>query len=561
MVYMFKSKTILDSFMKADYPAYQNFLLQSRSSRFLYWTTLCILLIILAYPLKIDTVPPLLDYPIHLARSYITIQYQYDPILRQIFEIDWRPIPNLASDIILFFLGRLFEIETAGRLLLLICLVITVLGVMCLHRVNFGYWGWWPLLTVIPAYHGALTAGFINYSIGIALMPLFLALSKMLRQHQLGYQIIANSCSALILYFCHVISTGLFGIFLLGCKLWDFSKMTASNRKKRKVNLAALILPFILPAILYINHSLSEVFEREDPSIIGAWDLNARVRGLAMPFMSGEYVLDFICLFFFILLFGFLMTTRRLAVDSSLLIGISIATVLFFVLPSRLLDAAFITDRLPIAITLIIIASTNPLRIKNRHAALIAALVLVMVVGRASSITTSWTESSEYYLRLEKAARMVERGSAVMILSPMTGVGDKGFSFWHEIRMTSPNWHFALLNVPALHAFSVIPLTKRAVFSQLHFVWADKQILSLAEPYKDLDFGDGGNSTWAPESIFMRNRLETAGLPNPAERFDYVLITYADRLAPKLRHEIESQSPLYVDRELILLRLPPPSYR
>lgn len=525
----------------------------------IYWPIVLIILIILVFPITIVSVPPLLDFPIHLARSYITIQYDSNSMLREMFEIDWRPIPNLASDIVLLFLGKIFKIETAGRMLLSFCVVITVLSVIFLHRVNFGYWGWWPLLATIPAFHGALTAGFINYSIGIALIPSLLALSKMLDKHYAGYQIIANGFSAIILFFCHVISTGLFGMFLFGCSIWKILTEKKKNIKKIEMEMLILILPFIFPAAFYINHSLSEVLKRENPSIIGLWDFDSKIRGILMPFMSGEYIIDFISVLIFCSIFIFLIIRKQLSIDGSFFVGIIFVTILFFILPGRMLDAAFISDRIPIAIALVTIASTNPKKIEKKQAALFATLVLALVVGRAASMTMSWTDSSLYYARLAKAAGMIERGSSVMILSPMTELREKGFSFWHNVRMTSPNWHFSLLNAPTLHAFSVIPLTRRAVFSQLHFVWSDKQIISLTEPYRDLDFGDGGDSTWDPEIIFEKNRLKLTGESDSAVRFDYALVVYAERLLPKVRREIEKQSPIYMDKELILLRLPSPS--
>lgn len=530
-----------------------NSLIYSRPS---YWLAVSTLFVVLVYPLTIDTVPPLLDYPIHLARSYITIEYATDPMLREIFEIDWRPIPNLASDIILLVLGEIFEIERAGRILLAICLVTTVISVIFLHRTNFGYWGWWPLLSIIPAYHGALTAGFINYSIGIALIPSFLAFSKVLDRRTAICQILANSVFAMILFFCHVISVGIFGVFLFGCKFLRFIKETDKTSEKLTSELAIIFIPFMLPAFLYIKNSLSIVIERNKSSILGPWDIDSKIRGLIMPFLSGEYLIDLLSFVVVVATFIFLTFTRKIIIDRGLFIGIILMIVLFIVLPGHMLDAAFIADRLSVAIILVTIASTNPQRIKSRYAAIFAALVLALAAGRAASMTASWTESGRYYLRLTEVAGMVQRGSTVMILSPMTELREKGFSFWHDTRMTSPNWHFALLNIPALHAFSVMPLTKRAVFSQLHFVWADKQILSLTEPYRDLDYGDGGESTWDPAAVFERNGLNHVGISHLVERFDYTLVVYADRLSPKLRREIESQAPLYVDKELILLKVP-----
>ena len=514
-----------------------------------------LLLLILAAPLTLNVVPPLLDFPIHLARSYITLEYLNDPLLNKIFAINWQPLPNLASDIILFFIGIFFEIETAGRFLIGFCISLTVLGVIFLHRVNFGYWGWWPLLTVIPAYHGALTAGFINYSIGIALLPVFLAVVKLLDRHKLIYRIAVHSILTIILFFCHIISVGLFGVFLFGYECWNHIKSRHAARHDIWHRVTILIVPFICPAILYINYSLKKVIERENATIFGAWDFDAKLRGVLMPFISGDYLFDFFSLFLIVAIFAYLVHRKVLIFSHDYSIGVIMVATLFIALPSQMLDAAFISDRLPIAMVLIGIASTNPQRIKKKHAAFFATLVLFAAMTRASSMTMSWVESNRYYIRLNEAVEFIERGASVMILSPMTGLRDKGLGFWHGIRMTSPNWHFSLLNIPALHSYAVIPLTKRAAFSQLHFVWADKQILSLKEPYSALNFGDGGDSTWDPAIILKQSHTDKEAI-SKQKQFDYFLVIYAERLSPKLRHELESLGPVYLDEELILLKAP-----
>lgn len=521
---------------------------------YIYWAAISSFLAILAFPLTVDTVPPLLDYPIHLARSYITIQHSHDQILSNMFDIHWRPLPNLASDISLFLLANYFDIQTAGRILIFICISITFLGVVFLHRINFGQWSWWPFLAAIPTYHGALSAGFINYSIGIALIPWFLALSKIIGRYHIGYQITFNTFASLVLFFCHVISTALFGLYFLGHKICHHLGSKDQKKLNGGIYVIALFTPFVLPVILYIKYSLVEVLDRENRSIIGIWDFDSKIRGILMPFISGDYVLDILSLLFFASIFVYFIFTKKLICSHHFFPGIFLIVALFFLLPGKMLDASFIADRLPISILIMAIASTHIKPIKSRHAACLAVVVLALTVGRTTSMVTSWTESSQYYRRLDGIASMVEKGSAVMILSPMTGLRDKGIGFWHNVRMTSPNWHFALINAPTLHSLSVVPLTERAVFSQLHFVWSDKQILSLAASYRDLDFGDGGDSTWKPEIIFERSPSMSSAI----ERFDYALLVYADRLAPELRRKLENQSPLYSDQELMLLRLPSP---
>ena len=54
----------------------------------------------LVAPLLITDVPPLLDYPNHLARFVLLAAGADDPTLGPIFTPHWAIIPNLATDLI-----------------------------------------------------------------------------------------------------------------------------------------------------------------------------------------------------------------------------------------------------------------------------------------------------------------------------------------------------------------------------------------------------------------------------------------------------------------------------
>ena len=66
--------------------------------------------------------PPLLDYPNHLARSFV-LAHLNDPAFTfsRFYRADWGAYPYLGMDASLAVLGRLFPIETAGRVFLSLC--------------------------------------------------------------------------------------------------------------------------------------------------------------------------------------------------------------------------------------------------------------------------------------------------------------------------------------------------------------------------------------------------------------------------------------------------------
>lgn len=461
--------------------------------------------IILLLPLSQAAVPPLLDYPIHLSRVYIYNHYETNAFLGSMFNINWRPLPNLGSDILLLLLTKFVSIELAGRLLLGIIITLTLLGVLVLHRVIFSDWSWWPFLAVFPAYHGALTAGFLNYSLGLSLLLVFLATYIALRRCHSVPALVASILFGIILYFCHIVSFGIFAIFLFSYELLSNPTTARESSLFRKFARALFrTLPaFLLPICLYIRYSLLEVVSGPSPMIIGEWSLSHKLRGIFMPIMSGDYFLDLIVLMFLFATFAYFLIAKNIRYERGLILGCLLTFLFFIILPSHLLEAAFIMDRLPIAIVLVVIAATNLKRLDRRQEVTLAGLLLLLVVFRGWSLGASWRESDIYYQRMARALEQIEPAASVMIASPFTRVQGKSLGFWHNVRMKAPNWHFALLNIPALHSTSILPLTKLSAFSQMHFVWPDKQVLSLSEEFAHLDYGDGGASTWHPNEIFL----------------------------------------------------------
>src|SRR5260370_10811408 len=80
---------------------------------------LLILAAALLAPIWSAAFPPLLDYPNHLARSFV-LAHLSDPAFAfsRFYRADWGAYPYLWMDASLAVLGRLFPIETAGRGLL-----------------------------------------------------------------------------------------------------------------------------------------------------------------------------------------------------------------------------------------------------------------------------------------------------------------------------------------------------------------------------------------------------------------------------------------------------------
>src|ERR671924_2144928 len=79
--------------------------------------------------------PPLQDYPNHLARIYILTNLHNSATLQTFYQTNWGFIPNLAMDVLGPVLTTLMPIEVAGKVFISLTFLLISSGVTALHYV------------------------------------------------------------------------------------------------------------------------------------------------------------------------------------------------------------------------------------------------------------------------------------------------------------------------------------------------------------------------------------------------------------------------------------------
>src|ERR1700710_1672748 len=93
-----------------------------------WWLALTGLCVALLAPLLIVDVPPLLDYPNHLARVFVLAALPHDPVLARFYAAHWSIIPNRALDLVGPPLIAVLPVHVAGRVLIAAALLLPFLG-------------------------------------------------------------------------------------------------------------------------------------------------------------------------------------------------------------------------------------------------------------------------------------------------------------------------------------------------------------------------------------------------------------------------------------------------
>ena len=182
-----------------------------------FWlASLFVLATMLLAPIWVVAFPPLLDYPNHLARSFV-LAHLNDPAFtfRQFYRADWGAYPYLGMDASLAVLGRLFPIETAGRVFLSLCaLTLPAAAWFFLRQVNPGQ-NATALWTLLIAGNVFFLEGFLNFDLSLAVG--FFALGLWLRwlAKQSFARWVPTIIAFTVLYFTHLLGFGIAGLIMI----------------------------------------------------------------------------------------------------------------------------------------------------------------------------------------------------------------------------------------------------------------------------------------------------------------------------------------------------------
>src|SRR5262245_19593707 len=102
------------------------------------------MLLAVCYPVLTTRIPPLADYPNHLARIFIQAYADQLPTLGTYYQSLIRGQPNLAMDLFVLALTPVMSVELGGRLSIIAAFVLMGTGGHILARAVSGRWALWP---------------------------------------------------------------------------------------------------------------------------------------------------------------------------------------------------------------------------------------------------------------------------------------------------------------------------------------------------------------------------------------------------------------------------------
>jgi len=502
---------------------------------------LTIVLVVSLAPILLSTVPPLHDYPFHLARSDILASLNASPFLQTYYQQGSFLLPNVGMDVAMIPLTHSMPILLAGRVFLGITLVIMLTGTVALHASLHGRLSVWPLVAAFFLYNWIFLYGFLNYLVGVGLMLWATAGWIALRPRHRIAALIWATVMSLVLLACHLVALGLFAVIIAGIELQRGLGTIRTDRAAAVRDLALAALPFVITLAVFAALSPTAQQVNEVITYFGAraWKPLVAYRTLLTTAGSSDLVM------LAPLVAGVLwaLWRRRLQFATPMATACVFLVLTFAAMPYTLFDSTFADMRLPIAILLVFIASTNMTGFSRRTQTIIAACALTLLIIRSATIAHAWRESDARFAPFISAYRLLPDG--VTLYTATAGPNPsivyrnaEGLALWHP---------------PLKHVVSLASLG-RDIF--VPATWADPykqpiRVTARGEASKTLQ---GNNPFDTPTSAELSAVIKRIGAVHAAgSPADHLLLLYPDRLKGELPAEL---SVVARGTDFVLLRLP-----
>jgi hypothetical protein len=404
---------------------------------------------VLLAPLLLTDVPPLLDYPNHLARM-VLLAWPHDPTLSRLAVPHWGIIPDLAIDLVMPPLLHILPVYLAGRLVLGGIILLPVLGSVAYSRAACGERSWWALGVGLVGYNEAVLLGFVNFiaAVGVAL---FVAAAWLhwRETHPWRAGMLAAT-GALAVFFCHLMGLPLLALLLVSYEVTQVSRRSGwHNAAARLLLLSAIFLPVV---VLY---ALSPLSDQGGPVAFGslwykAWQAFA-------PVVNYRFGLDLVTACGIVAFLLACALSGRLRVAPAARLALPVLALLFVICPGNAKGAQNIDLRFSIMLALLLFAAVQPRALPRRvcQAATTAAIMLFAL--RMTVLAAAWHGSAADIADLRRVIADVPPDSTVLAASVAPSEAPR---YWQN----APTWrrlsngtridpHMAALLLIEHHAF------------------------------------------------------------------------------------------------------------
>jgi hypothetical protein len=367
--------------------------------------------ILLAAPFFLFRDVPLLDLPVHIARQHILLDPDF-AFTRAYYLPDWRPLPNLAMDIVVHVLHFAVTIDLAIRLFLALTALQLFFGAIALNRALFGSQARFGLYACLFVFNGPLVLGLVNFSFGIGLSLWVFAL--WIRRSGRRHSWILFAFLSSVILFAHLCAFAIYGLvvsaYALG-KQWRSFTVAPQPRRSALRPLAVFLLKdlahLLVPTGIYLTLMSKGMSNRE------IFVSTPHDKLVALVSMAGFYNYRFDAGCLAVLLLGLLLIWRNLILSRRMVLPLSALALAFVALPGQIGQATLVDYRIPAAAALFLVASID-WHASAKPRRYVDGFVAALFLLRMGVLFMQWAAWQPIYQEYRTAFRLLPPGARLL---------------------------------------------------------------------------------------------------------------------------------------------------
>ena len=412
----------MSTVVPSDTPSRRAWRLQEACSRWIDWiesrslavaAVYILLFAVVLYPVFSVTVPPLVDYPNHLARAHILSAWETTPALQQNYVPVHSLRPNMAMDLIVPALTPFMSIYMAGKVFIAMTLLSLLGGTLALRKVLTGRVDLWPVLAFLLLYNWAFFWGFLNYLFTAGLALIAFSGWIVLRDRSVVVRFSIFCCAAFILYVGHLFGLLVYGLLVCGYEVWRLWENRPSLRRAIADNWVTA-LQFAGPSILFLTWAAAN--GNGEPVRNEFGPLLVKMAALVSPTKFGMPFLDIAVLAFLAFTMLKLRSSGAVAISGIIKIALFLLIIAAIAMPNFLMGVWGTDIRLPTIILCVLISATQFRRSIAPLASATVLIAAILVVIRSGAVAEYWSEIDRNFDEFRTAIHSVAPGTRLLVV-------------------------------------------------------------------------------------------------------------------------------------------------
>jgi hypothetical protein len=325
--------------------------------------------------------------------------------------------PYLIVEALGGVLARYIDIFLAGRLLVILGMILLGLGAVLIRKFINGKVDFWMLSLSVLLFNGILFWGLVNFFVSSGFALTAMALWIKFRDTGGWKNILLFSAISTFLFFCHLFALGVYGLFVVSHELGRFiysrNNYTASDLVKAAAQ-------FILPAVFFLvwysglsHNQIAHFF------LYGSWA--DKVAALLSPihFKFNDYATYSIPVFVILLSIARIVFHCRIGFYDCMKIPLLVFLLLSIATPVMLAEVYQVDIRLAFIFMILFIVSIRFYE-ENKNTRnfrwCIILIALSMAAFKTYFISSTWKIVNDQYQEFENALGYIDYGSKIITI-------------------------------------------------------------------------------------------------------------------------------------------------